>query len=436
MTDQSNQKVSRRLLALAEDTRFSSRADDLRALSADISDPDGDAWSSVNLFSAFPAESVVSLRHRNVIERIVGVVAGVSVFLPVAWTWWGFHDAASAYEEMLVTEGEREGTTFLALWATGFDGRLEGWHMLVPMALVSLVLIVFAISSLVIHRMVAGVNIRREEENALEAKSELVSCLTTAQIVLDKRRADHPLRIEGIVKSSMEKLNKAHTATKKAVTNLADTSERVSTGLAEMVSVLETASNQTSKVLGEAEQATTALSSAVTRTESAVASSLNKLDESVTGSVEKAHAAMTLSGQRLSQDLDAALRSFESTMSSSVGSFTAEAVDEVARAGASLQQVVDHIGVSAKSNADAANHLTEQVGVMADDNRTGREELERSLDDLRSTLEGIELALARHESSLQGQVSELTAARDAAERMLRRLTAASESQPAYTGTGL
>jgi hypothetical protein len=435
LTDTSDQQVAGRLLALADDPRFSSRADDLRTLSADIADPEGDAWSAVNLFSAFPAESVVSLRHRNLVERVAGVVAGVSVFLPVGWTWWGFHDAASAYEQMLVEEGEPEGTTFLALWATGFGGRLEGWHLLVPMALVSLVLIGFAISSLVFHRMVAGVNIRREEEKALSARSDLASCLTHAQIVLDKRRADHPLRIEGIVKSSMEKLDKAHSATKKAVTNLADTSERVSAGMTEMVSVLETAGHETGKVLAQTEQAMSTLTGAVSQTESAVASSLGKLDESVSGSVERANVAMAASGRQLAQDLEAALRSFESAMSSSIDSFTAEAVGEVNRAGASLQQVVDHIGSSAKSNADAATQLTEQVSAMADDNRTAREELERSLDDLRSTLEGIELALARHEGSLQGQVSELTAARDAAERMLRRLTARTEQQPSLNGSG-
>ena len=175
MTDQSVEQCVRRLRELAQDPRFATRSDDLEALARDIETPDGDSWADVDLFAAFPAEATTRLHHRNLVERLLGVLAGVSVFLPVAWTWWSFHSASDAYARLIREDGEPEGRTFLSLWTTGFQGRLQGWHELVPMAFVSVVLIVFAILTLVTHRLSAGINVRREEHAAQEAQTELVS---------------------------------------------------------------------------------------------------------------------------------------------------------------------------------------------------------------------------------------------------------------------
>lgn len=436
MTDPSNEVCAERLRSLAADDRFAARGDDLRALATDIADPEGDSWSAVDLFAAFPADAVVRLHHRNVGERIIGILAAISVFLPVGWTWWGFHDATQAYEQMLSEEGEREGTTFLAQWTTGFEGRLTGSHLLVPLALVSFALIVLAIVSLVAHRLVADRNVRREEALALDAHAELASCLTQAQIILDSRRADHPLRIEGIVKSSMEKLNKAHSATRKAVGALSETSDRLSAGTNEMVGALTRASAEANTVMERAREVTDALRSVVADTEVAVTGSIAKLDSSVASSVESASTAVSTSGQQLNAGLRESLRSFEQSMSSSIGSLTSGTVAEVGRAGDSLREVVAQIGSSAEMSSSAATRLTEQVAAMADDNGLAREELNRSIEDVRAALEGIEGALSRHEGALQGQVSELTATRDAAERMLRRLVSMTErATAASNGSG-
>jgi ABC-type transporter Mla subunit MlaD len=426
MTESSNEACAARLNTLAEDDRFAVRGDDLRALATDIADPEGDSWSAVNLFAAFPADAVVRLHHRNMGERVIGILAAVSVFLPVGWTWWGFHDATKAYEQMLTEEGEREGTTFLAQWATGFDGRLSGSHLLVPLALVSFALIILAIASLVAHRLVADRNVRREETLALDAQAELASCLTQAQIILDARRADHPLRIESIVKSSMEKLNKAHSATRKAVGALSETSDRLSSGTNEMVGALTRASAEANAVVERAREASDALRSVVSETEVAVTGSISKLDTSVASSVTSASTAVSTTGRELNAGLQESLRSFEQSMSSSIGSLTSGTVAEVGRAGDSLRQVVVQIGSSAEMSSAAATRLTEQVAAMADDNGLVREEFHRSIEDVRAALEGIEGALSRHEGALQGQVSELTATRDAAERMLRRLISMTE----------
>ena len=152
------------LRKLAEDDRFAKRADDLESLATDVERADGDAWAGVDLFAAFPSDTGIASSHPNWVERLLGIASGAAVFAPVAWTWWSFRDASRAYRTMLSEGTEADGTSFLSLWATGFDGNLSGSHLLVPMAGRSLALIILAIALLVAHRITAELNVRREEE--------------------------------------------------------------------------------------------------------------------------------------------------------------------------------------------------------------------------------------------------------------------------------
>ena len=445
MTDQSADQCVRRLKELAQDPRFVVRSADLEALARDIETPDGDRWADVNLFAAFPAEATTRLDHRNLLERIFGVLAGVSVFLPVAWTWLSFHSASDAYERLIREDGEPEGRTFLSLWATGFQGRLQGWHELVPMALVSVFLIAFAILTLVAHRLIAGTNVRREEHAAQEAQTELVSTLTQAQLILSTRRASHPLRVEGIIKSSMKKLREAHEAARQVIADLSVTSATVGTSMRELVESAQLAGAETTKLMVQAtelnaglskaaEQAEASVSASLAAMEGAVRASLSAVEETTTSSVRSTQEAMDASTQQLRDGLTSSLTEFESSMATRVGSLRDEAVGEIRRAGETLQTVVERIGASAERNAAAAGELTEQVGAMTDDNATTRTEFIAAIADVRSAVEGIEAALLRHESALQGQASELTGARDSAERMLRRLTTMNGASGVVTGS--
>src|SRR5689334_15437494 len=94
------------LRALAQDRRFDSRAADLSSLASDVEKPDGDEWAGVDLFAAFPLDTGSPASSPNWLERALGIASGVSVFLPVAWTWWSFRDASSAYQDMLATGKE------------------------------------------------------------------------------------------------------------------------------------------------------------------------------------------------------------------------------------------------------------------------------------------------------------------------------------------
>ncbi len=75
----------------------------------------------------------------------------------------------------------------------------------------------------------------REERDFQEARTELIRHLTAAALVMNSRRADHPQRIEGIIKSSMDKLRKTQDAARKAVAELSETTENVNAGVRELL---------------------------------------------------------------------------------------------------------------------------------------------------------------------------------------------------------
>lgn len=274
--EQRRYERGRRADQLTEDPRFSPRKADLKELVVDIVDPDGDAWADVNLFAAFPTESTVKAVYRRPAENVVGAVAGAMVFAPVAWTWWGFHDASKAYEELITESGDPEGSTFLSLWAQGFDGRMDGFwgglHQLVPMAMGSLLLVAAAVVAVILHRAIATRNVRREEEAAEEARILLTSALTKAQRVVSSRRADHPLRIEGIIKSSMEQLRAAHTDTASATRDLAVTAADVKTSIASLLDTVKSAGEEAASILARANEVNQTVSTSIAKVESSMAS--------------------------------------------------------------------------------------------------------------------------------------------------------------------
>lgn len=410
------------LRTLAGDKRFERRAVDLNSLASDIERPDGDAWAGVDLFTAFPSDTGTVSSHPNWVERLLGIASGVSVFAPVAWTWWSFRDASQAYEAMLSQGTEADGTSFLSLWATGFDGNLTGDHLLVPMASRSLMLIIIAISLLVAHRMVAEFNVRREEGIAKEGRHELVSALTQAQRILNQRRADHPQRIEGIIKSSMQKLQMAHDATRVAVIDLTDSSKQITKDMIKLVKSAKEAGEESRRLTESAAAAGSSLQSMSQETREAVAAAMSSLEGTVQSSLTTTQHSLTAASHSLNTSLQTSLGDFQSSMGSRLEDFTTQAVNALESASGQLNSTVAQIGHSSESNAASAQALTEQVQAFAHDRAAGTEDFTRAVSDIRSTLEALEEALTSHESTMQGQASELTGARDAAERMLRILT--------------
>lgn len=211
-----------RLEELARDERFEGRREDLESLAAALRDQADGSWTGIDLMAAFPPEATITVVHRTFLERLFGIIAGASVFLPVAWTWMSLRSATNAYDEYLAdhTQEEIVGQTFLGLWTTGFEGRLTGYHQFAPMALVSLVLIVMAMGSIVLHRLIAEMNVSREDNATHAARKELIGELVSAQRWLNVRRTDDPRFLEEAIKRSVAELVKAQTATRAGVDEL------------------------------------------------------------------------------------------------------------------------------------------------------------------------------------------------------------------------
>jgi methyl-accepting chemotaxis protein len=354
-----------RLLALAADPRFALRADDLRSLADEVVDDQLDSWVSVELVSAFPPDSSIQLPPTDRVQRDLAALVGVSVFLPIAWTWYSLHQASLAYHA-LIDSGQPVRETFLGLWISGFDGRLAGIHRLVPTSLISVGLIVLAALLVALHRLAATSADHKETAEAELAGASLAHELCTAQRILNRRRTDDPTRIEAIVKHSVKQLLSANTATQQAAEELREAASGVN-------------------------QALTAVNTATEETRSAAAAASDSLTRF--GAGVKDHLAD--------------LRSGTSEILTKSG--------ETARSSATL--VSEAVGRVDGTQHELARHLVE----MSHAAREGGGAINKAVDNLELTIRDINASLTRHESAMQAQASELTAARDAAERMLRDL---------------
>lgn len=437
-----------RLSALAEDGRFSDRSDDLKSLAEDLGKDESDAWVSVDLFAAFPLESTVRLEHDNWTERALGMLTGVAVFLPVGWTWWSFREASDAYQVMLDADGVEDGTTFLELWATGFEDTLSHWHQLVPMALISTLLIIGAIAALVAHRVAAGVNIRREDDARRAAQTELVSALTAASIILNAKRADHPQRIEEVLQRSVDKLASAHRAVRKTLVEVDKATRGASEGLSSVSENLREAAGEVSELVVTATRASEATAVAADQARQASVEGTAAISTVVQQSLEglsdvnaQAVAAVTESLQLGHESVSTVLREGVSTISdatresgtaiaASVSSAEAGFRDTTSLAIRSatddLRSVIGTMGSSANKTSDAAVTLASEVNKIGEYQLRSQQELSDVAAQITAAIEQLDQALTRQEGALQGQVSELSAARDAAERMLRRLSMGAE----------
>lgn len=437
-----------RLMSLAEDVRFADRSDDLRSLAEDLDREESDAWVAVDLFAAFPLDSTVRLEHDNWTERSLGMLTGVAVFLPVGWTWWSFREASSAYQDMLDAGQVEDGTTFLELWATGFENTLGHWHQLVPMALISTLLIIGAIAALVAHRVAAGVNVRREDDARRAAQTQLVSALTGASIVLNAKRADHPQRIEEVLQRSVDKLASAHRAVRKTLVEVDKATRGATEGLSSVSENLRDAAGEVSDLVVTATRASEATAVAADQTRQAslegtaaittvVQQSLEGLSDvnaqavaAVTDSVQQGHASVTVALREGVTTISDASRESATVIAASVSSAEAGFRDTtslaIRNAADDLQSVIGTMGSSATKTSDAAVSLASEVSKIGESQLRGQQDLADVAMQITAAVEQLDLALTRQEGALQGQVSELSAARDAAERMLRRLSIVAE----------
>lgn len=378
-----------RLERLAQDPRFDARAEDLRSLAAAVRDQGDGSWTGVDLIGAFPAEASINVGKQHWFERVISIAAGASVFLPVAWTWWSISIAAEAYSE-LIAEDDETGRTFLSMWTTGFDGRLDGVHLFGPTAVIAFSLVAIAVLLVVLNRWVSDHYMFREETSGGQARRELVATLGRAQRFLNVRRTDDPRFLEAALKRSVAELNEAHAATLAGVQELR---EATASALVEFGQASTKMVKDVRPLLQSADQASRVFA---------------KSAESASGLQEK---VMT-SAQQFDKTLRSALTSFQesvATSSSQLADSTQSATAGVTDAVADLSKGVSELQVA---QADTKDLLRDGIRAQA----YAVEASSRAASELARILEG-------HQSSLQGQSSDLSRAADLAGQLLDELRA-------------
>lgn len=426
--DQTRADAAKRIAELADDPRFATRRDDLNSLGAALADESISSWTGIDLLAAFPPQGTISIGQKQWGERVLGVLAGVSVFVPVAWTWFSLHSATGAYRELLAA-GDEEGRTFLGMWVQGFDGRLDepfwGLHRLVPMAMTSFILILIAVGFIVAHRVAAELNVHREEASAGDAHTELVSALVTAQRHLNQRRSDDPRFLEAAVERSVSELNKAHEETRKGIAALQqatqvgvdrinEASQQLTGSMAPLLASATAAGSELAASAASATKAEQQISASVESVKVQLSTALDQFERSVTGNTSQ-----------LSEKTTAAV---------------AELTDKVAQVASVNGQLAQEVADATKANNAATAHAAEvnkaathaladaskaSITHLADANKASLAELAggtaSSLNELTAAVQQLAKLLEAHGGAVVGQKSELSRATDLAGQILAEL---------------
>jgi len=375
---------AQKLRELANDKRCARRADDLKDLANSLATGETDKWAGIDLLAAFPpSATITSPRSTGRVEGIVGALAAISVFAPVAWTWYSLHAASQAYSEM-TQSGIKPDDTFLGLWISGFEGYLTGWHRLVPMAVVSVVLIGLAALLMIGHRFAAATVEHRTEESAAEFEARLVSALCAAQREIGSLNAADPTAIEAIVRRSIKQLSEAYDATREGIDRLNATTA----GLETAATTLTEAANTTKASTEGVELASVALSEASDESHRRIASTLTAFSDGVSDQLART--------QR-------------------------DTVAAISRSSDAVKTTIDDLVTGVTRYEAAQSAVASSLGDMDARSAANTRDLTVAVQHLQDTVHKIERSLVRHESAMQAQASELTAARDAVEIMLRQL---------------
>lgn len=398
MTDERG-ATAEELRDLAKDGRYSGRAEDLDSLAAAVLDEEDVSWTGVDLIGAFSPGSTILVAHRHIGERVLGMLAGAFVFAPVAWTWLSLHNAVGAYRDLIAADPE-ERRTFLALWTTGFDGRLDSRETLVSLAMQSFLLIMVAVTCIVLHRMSAEFNVVKEERQASEAQRRLTIVLARAQRLLNERRSDDIRFLEAAVKRSMSILTKAHTATRQGI-------QELDAAVQKAVGDLSTASTTAVKELhSAAQQAITDFARMSTAAEESLGSLITSASQAGTETTASARAATeaTTSLSSATHGLVAGVeRSIEQLRTS-----LAEQQGDLVR---STQRALGELTNGVSGMSAAQEKATDTIATLAEQGQTSNGEVRGLLEALTQTLKG-------HQHALQGQASELTRVADYAGQFL------------------
>lgn len=377
------QDCTKTLREIASDKRCAHQANDLNELADAFAAGDTDKWTGVDLLAAFPESTTARTRKLGLTEMLLGAGAAAFVFAPVVWTWFSLRAASQAYLDM-TSAGVKPNDTFLGLWISGFDGHLGSSHRLVPMAVVSILLIVVAAALVIVQRIVGHAADRTDESEAVKFEARRISVLCAAQREIGGQHTADPSAIEAIVRSSIRKLSEAHDATKDGIDQLNATASSLQSATATMQIAADAAKVSSE----EAELAAVALKTATDESQNRISKTLDTFSNGIQAQLTKAQS-----------ETDSAITRASSAIKTTV---------------ADLVSSVELVEQSQRAIANSIDTMDRR----SDDSNRGLQDV---VLELRSAVGDVERSLQRHESAMQAQASELTAARDAVEMMLRRL---------------
>jgi hypothetical protein len=408
-------RVAAQLNAMAADERFSPRANQLQSLARAVSTPtvNDRGWESVDLFDAFTPESTITIRGRahTLLDAATGLLAAIAVFLPVAWTWWSMSKASSAYQDLLAVGGGA-GESFLQLWVTGFDGRLEALHQLPQMALISVFLILGAVLLLILQRSTSNRRSVVETGRYQQAEVELHEALTQATRLLAIKPVSNNDEFEVLVTRSIRELHRAHEQSAASADRLRQSTETAGTALEASLASVE-------PLLADVQAATQTMHAAATAMESAAEES----GRATVGVVSQLTDDIVKSGEQWRTSHLMAVDASSSAMTKASESLTRGARDLTSIA-EQLARDVAGLNAAAQRVPDLLTNAIQSATVdTVREIRDAAPAFDKSTDEMVRSLQGIDSALVGNQSAVQAQVSELTQARDSLGKILLELRA-------------
>lgn len=432
-------QLQARLRGLARDERFAPRADDLNDLADALASPASGfgGWEDVDLLAAFPPSSSVRVPRPVVRDRLLAAIAGVAIFIPVAWTWFSLRQATQLYQEVGLQDPYAD-KSFLYLWANGFsDGAeplLASWHRLPAVAVISVVVIGVASLAVVAQRLIADRDVDKAMERQADAEATLASTLTHVRRHIRTSLTAGDGSIEALVRRSTEMLREAHEHTTLAAHALRQTSDEVGQSLTAASVTVTGAVEALDGTAVRLTDAATAARDAALAAEATAAKTAEGVDQALADSVDRystvtrnhvtalqaeseaaaqrlhhANAASVQSAMDGAFRVSDAVQKSATTMSAEVAALVAQ-VEAVARtmreASTAMHDLPD----------DVAAHLKASVTAVS----SAAKDFDRNAEHMTAVLERIDDSLVANQSAVQAQTSELTRTRDAIQQLRSR----------------
>ncbi|MEW2352984.1 hypothetical protein [Spirillospora sp. NPDC029432] len=344
------------LRALAEHSDLEQKSELLRDLSEAMSDRSkAERWCEVDLFAAFaPAETVIpalpekATRKHWASRAVKGLLATgpVLVFLPVLFTWFGLHEATSAYGKVLDDQGgEAARRPFLEMWQQGFDGRLPGFLHFNNVAMLTVGAILFLGAWTVGENLLYNRSLDRAERRQVVLRARLSRALTKASLYLGQIRLSAPSRFNEELTQAAMQISEIGDTVRKAQSDLMDAVVYALESAQKTGDALVSSANEvqgTTKVLDQHLQEVTSAGTAMTVTADAIVTRTGQ-------SIEEFKAGVIAA-------LDNELQRLTSGIRSSVGELRHE-VEELVSASSGITRAVDR----STESVQAVGSVTEQA---------------------------------------------------------------------------